>query len=72
MSHLLRLLVVSLLASSSLVGVASAQLQPEFKLGFKALASHVPEVVGQPLENEHWGNQWRLPPTDQQRADGLA
>lgn len=33
---------------------ASAQTV-EFKLGFKALAEQIPNVVGQPLENEHWG-----------------
>jgi len=33
-----------------------AQTQPQFKLGFKALADQVPDVVGQPLENEHWGD----------------
>ncbi len=33
---------------------ASAQAGPTFKLGFKALADLVPNVVGQPLENEHW------------------
>jgi len=36
-------------------GVASAQTQPEFKLGFKALADQVPATVGRPLEEEHWG-----------------
>ena len=34
-------------------GTASAQ---EFNLGFKALAEQIPEVVGAPLENEHWGS----------------
>lgn len=34
---------------------AAAQIAPEFKLGFKALADQIPHVVGQPLENEHWG-----------------
>jgi hypothetical protein len=43
--------LVSLFATSS---AAFAQ-QYEFKLGFKALADQIPEVVGQPLENEHWG-----------------
>ncbi len=35
-----------------------AQLAPSeqlFKLGFKALADQIPDVVGQPLEEEHWG-----------------
>ncbi len=43
---------LSLLALPSAV---SAQT-PEFKLGFKALAEQVPQVVGTPLENERWGD----------------
>ena len=35
------------------VGAVGAQPAPEFKLGFKALAELIPDVVGQPLENEH-------------------
>lgn len=31
------------------------QPKPEFKLGFKILARLVPHLVGDPLENEHWG-----------------
>jgi hypothetical protein len=38
-----------------LVGAAYAQAKPEFKLGFKALADQVPSVVGDPVENEHYG-----------------
>lgn len=29
---------------------------PSFKLGFKLLADQIPQVVGEPLENEHWGD----------------
>jgi len=36
-------------------GVALAQTPFQFKLGFKALADQIPEVVGQPLEEEHYG-----------------
>jgi len=36
--------------------VAHAQPAPQFKLGFKALADQIPDVVGQPLEDEHWGS----------------
>lgn len=43
--------VVALLATSS---AAFAQ-QFEFKLGFKALADQIPQIAGQPLEDEHWG-----------------
>lgn len=35
--------------------VASAQYAPEFKLGFRALADQISDMVGAPLENEHWG-----------------
>lgn len=33
---------------------ASAQTTPEFKLGFKALADQIPDVVDAPLENEYF------------------
>lgn len=29
--------------------------RPAFKLGFKALADQIPDIVGNPLANEHWG-----------------
>ena len=55
----MRRLVVSITAALVIAlafgGVALAQAKPEFKLGFKALADQVPDVVGEPLENEHWG-----------------
>jgi hypothetical protein len=38
-----------------LAGSVYAQSKPEFKLGFKALADQAPEVVGEPIEAEHWG-----------------
>lgn len=44
-------LVATLASVSSTAG--RAQPAPEFKLGFKVLAELIPEVVGQPLENEH-------------------
>lgn len=28
----------------------------EFRMGFKALADQIPQVAGQPIENEHWGD----------------
>lgn len=51
-----RLILATLAAGIALAsgGVALAQYQ-EFKLGFSALASQVPNVVGQPLEEEHYG-----------------
>ncbi len=43
-------LLASLVASTS---IALAQPKIEFQLGFRALADLIPEVAGQPLENEH-------------------
>ncbi len=53
-----RLVIAALtLAAATLLmaGTAFAQAAPEFKMGFKALADQIPDVVGQPQENEHWG-----------------
>lgn len=46
---------ICLLLVLSLATTVSAQTRPEFKLGFKALADLIPAIVGQPLEDEHWG-----------------
>ncbi len=51
-----RLLLVLLLAAAAMLavgGVALAQVKPEFRFGFKALADQIPSVVGDPLEDEH-------------------
>lgn len=48
------LVVAAALALSTAEAVAS-QADPEFRLGFRALADRIPEVVGQPLEDEHPG-----------------
>ena len=45
---------VALVALLAVGGVASAQTAPTFKLGFKLLADQVPDIVGQPLEDEHF------------------
>lgn len=45
-------LLAACLASGS---TALAQQAPLFKLGFKALADQIPDIAGQPLEDEHWG-----------------
>ncbi len=45
---------VALVALTTLGGVASAQSAPSFKLGFKLLADQIPDIVGQPLEDEHF------------------
>lgn len=55
MKRLLLALVVVLVSVVTLSSVAVAQSTPQFKLGFKALADQVPDVVGTPIENEHWG-----------------
>jgi hypothetical protein len=34
--------------------VAAADATPRFSLGFKALADQIPDIVGQPIENEHY------------------
>ncbi|MHB0870840.1 MAG: hypothetical protein ACYC5J_15515 [Chloroflexota bacterium] len=48
-------LVLGAIVTMSWVLPALAQPKSEFKLGFKAVADQVPEVVGLPLEDEHWG-----------------
>lgn len=49
-------LTMAVLAALTLLSsVALAQSAPQFKLGFKALADQIPDVVGTPLEEEHWG-----------------
>ena len=45
-------LALALLLSTANAG---AQAQPEFKLGFKALATLIPGVAGTPVEDEHYG-----------------
>jgi len=52
----LSLLGPLVLAALMLLGtaVANADSQPIFILGFKALAAEIPDVVGEPLENENW------------------
>lgn len=37
------------------IPVVEAQTGPTFKLGFETLADQIPDVAGQPLENEHYG-----------------
>lgn len=50
--------LLGLAAAAALISMASttfAQAKPEFQQGFKALADVIPQVVGEPLENEHYG-----------------
>lgn len=49
-------LLLSVLALSCILGVAGAQSKPEFRLGFKTLAEQIPTVIGQAIEEEHWGD----------------
>lgn len=56
MKRLAPVALLSLVLALAFGSLASAQPAPEFRLGFKALADQVPEVAGQPLENEHWGD----------------
>ncbi len=56
MRRVLLALTIALAVATGLVCSASAQSEPVvFKLGFKELADQIPDVVGEPLENEHWG-----------------
>ena len=56
MKRLALRLSIALAVLISLGSLAQAQSKPEFRLGFKALADQVPAVVGEPLEDEHWGD----------------
>ena len=48
-------LVVAIAVAIAQPASVAAQTGPEFRLGFKALADLSPDVVGEPLENEHLG-----------------
>ena len=54
MRRLFLILIVAMAYGTVLASVASAQQQPQFVFGFKALADMIPNIVGQPLENEHF------------------
>ena len=56
MRRLLPPLVAIAAAALTLGGVALAQENSQFKLGFKTLADTIPNVVGVPLENEHYAS----------------
>ncbi len=43
-----------LVAFLALAGAVHAQTAPTFKLGFAALAALIPDVVGTPIEDEHY------------------
>ncbi len=56
MRTLLATTVLAVAATLVVTGTALAQRGPEFKLGFAALADQIPAVVGEPIEDEHWGD----------------
>ncbi len=55
MKQVIAALVLLVLAISTVCGTALAADGAQFNLGFKALADQIPEVVGLPVENEHYG-----------------
>ncbi|MHB1161018.1 MAG: hypothetical protein ACYC66_00255 [Chloroflexota bacterium] len=55
MRVLLMSLTLATAVALALVGAALAAPKPEFRLGFAALAGQMPDVVGEPIEDEHWG-----------------
>lgn len=54
MRRLLLCLLVALATTFAAAGPTSAQTTPEFRLGFQSMAELIPEVVGQPLEEERF------------------
>lgn len=54
MRRLLIGLILALAVSLPVAENAPAQAPPQFQLGFATLSSLIPDVVGQPLENEHF------------------
>ena len=54
MKRLTLALCTALLVSLALASIAAAQDGPQFRFGFKALSELIPNVAGQPLENEHY------------------
>ena len=54
---IMRLLTVGLIAVALtllVAGTSRTESGPEFRFGFKAFANQIPDVVGAPLENEHF------------------
>lgn len=49
-------LTVALAVATAMVNIAFAQ-EPEFRMGFKSLAERIPDLVGQPLDNEQFNPQ---------------
>lgn len=52
-ANIILVLLVALVTSMMATSVALAQPKPEFQRGFAMLADRIPEVVGEPLEEEH-------------------
>ncbi len=55
MRRLALILVAVIAVAVSSVDAVLAAPGPEFRLGFASLAGQIPDVVGQPLEAEHYG-----------------
>ncbi len=53
MRTLLHALVLTIFVTICSIGLVSAQSAYQFTLGFKTLADQIPDIVGQPVENEH-------------------
>jgi len=54
MRRLLLSVLLALVSTLIVATMAGAQAAPQLKLGFQHLASQIPNVVGSPLENEHF------------------
>lgn len=48
-------LLLAMVLFLAMATTAQAQTAPQFQLGFKALAEQIPDMVGVPLEVEHYG-----------------
>ena len=54
MKRLLVSVLLAVISTLTVTGVAGAQTAPHFVLGFQFLASQIPTVVGSPLDDEHF------------------
>lgn len=54
MKRLAVAVVLAMMAVLCISNTVFAQSKPEFKLGFKSLADQIPNIVGEPLENEQY------------------
>lgn len=54
MNKMLLAMILAAVALLAAVEIAIAQQKPQFQLGFKDLADLIPNIVGEPLENERY------------------